>query len=156
MDIKCNTCKHWRGTSSSCPKDLVACFYEGKCQYFGQEGYERIYGMLKHSLWEPNHNYVDPFPTPDEVYDKDKLGVYKTMQKRTADAVNHPKHYNEYPIEVIDIIKRTLSIEQFNGYCLGNIIKYRMRAGLKDPSKVEEDIAKAEWYRKKMEGGSCK
>jgi len=64
------------------------------------------------------------------------------------DNVNSPEHYKAFPVEVIDIIKYTLTTEQFKGYCLGNEIKYRMRAGIKNPEKTLEDIQKAEVYRK--------
>ena len=61
------------------------------------------------------------------------------------DAIN-PKHYKEeYPFEVIDLIRLSTTRDQFIGYCLGNEIKYRMRAGLKSDN-VEEDIRKAMWY----------
>ena len=63
------------------------------------------------------------------------------------DAIN-PSHYKEtYPFEVIDVIKHVLTRSQFDGYCIGNEIKYRMRAGVKDVDTTLEDISKAEWYR---------
>lgn len=67
--------------------------------------------------------------------------------------VEHPAHYTAYPLEVIDIIRRTLGDDGFRAYCFGNEIKYRMRAGLKG-ANVEEDIAKAMMYKKfRTEGG---
>ncbi len=78
----------------------------------------------------------------------------KGMDKWCGDAVNHPVHYNSYPIEVIDMIERVLTPEQFQGYCLGNSMKYRMRAGLKDKDKTQQDIDKAEWYRERMMNAS--
>lgn len=56
-----------------------------------------------------------------------------------ADPVNSPPHYTSGPIEVIDII------EGFRlGFCLGNVVKYILRA----PHKGAElqDLKKAEWY----------
>ena len=64
-----------------------------------------------------------------------------------VDHVNSPGHYTAYPTEVIDMIRMILTEEQFKGYCLGNEIKYRMRAGIKDKNKIVEDIMKAEKYR---------
>jgi len=60
-------------------------------------------------------------------------------------SVDHPEHYNQYPMEVIDIIRRVLGPEGFKAYCLGNEIKYRMRAGFKKDQA--EDIAKAMKYK---------
>ena len=68
-----------------------------------------------------------------------------------TDPVNHPPHYNQYPFEVIEIIKFVLNkskdeITPFQAYCLGNELKYRLRAGFKDPKKIKEDVDKALFY----------
>lgn len=63
----------------------------------------------------------------------------------TTDAVNSPKHYQFFPdLEAIEVIARSMTQEQFYGYCLGNRLKYRLRAGNKD--KLEQDIAKSDKY----------
>ena len=62
------------------------------------------------------------------------------------DNINAPKHYSVFEdIEAIEIIARTMTVEQFHGYCLGNIMKYRLRAGNKD--ELTQDIAKADKYK---------
>lgn len=57
------------------------------------------------------------------------------------DAVNHPSHYTDGRIEVIDYIE-----DKKLGFHLGNAVKYISRAGKKDPSKEIEDLEKAVWY----------
>lgn len=57
------------------------------------------------------------------------------------DKVNHPSHYTDGEIEVIDYIE-----DKGFGYHLGNAIKYISRAGKKDPAKYAEDLEKAKWY----------
>ncbi len=57
------------------------------------------------------------------------------------DAVNHPAHYTDGKIEVIDFIE-----DKQLDFCLGNSVKYIARAGKKDPSKIIEDLKKAQWY----------
>ncbi len=64
--------------------------------------------------------------------------------------VDHPEHYQQYPLEVIEIIHLILGDEGFKSYCLGNEIKYRLRAGFK--SNSDEDIAKAMKYREFRRG----
>ena len=59
----------------------------------------------------------------------------------TDDKVNHPSHYTDGEIEVIDYIE-----DKGFGYHLGNAIKYISRAGKKDPAKYAEDLEKAKWY----------
>ena len=58
-----------------------------------------------------------------------------------GDIINHPSHYCDGSIEVIDYIE-----DKGFGYHLGNAIKYISRAGKKDPSKEIEDLRKAVWY----------
>ena len=60
--------------------------------------------------------------------------------------VKHPAHYTAYPVEVIDMIRVILGDDGFRSYCLGNEIKYRMRAGLKGDQ--QEDFEKAMQYKK--------
>lgn len=60
------------------------------------------------------------------------------------ETVKHPEHYNSHPsgIEAIDIAKH-------HNFCIGNVIKYIWRAGLKDPDqpdKTIEDLKKAKQY----------
>ena len=58
-----------------------------------------------------------------------------------SDAVNHPSHYTDGNIEVIEYIE-----DKKLDYCLGNAVKYISRAGKKDPAKEIEDLRKADWY----------
>lgn len=73
------------------------------------------------------------------------------VKKNSVDeAVYSPKHYAVLDdVEAIQVIARSMTIEQFKGYCLGNIIKYRMRLGSKD--SVEQDLKKAENYKEIFE-----
>ena len=56
-----------------------------------------------------------------------------------SDNVNHPAHYTQWPIEVINLTER-------EDFLYGNVLKYALRAGIKDGSTYEEDMAKAAWY----------
>lgn len=57
------------------------------------------------------------------------------------DVVNHPSHYTDGNIEVMDFIED----KQLN-FARGNVIKYVSRAGKKDPNKELEDLLKSMWY----------
>ena len=61
--------------------------------------------------------------------------------------VNHPKHYNQYPIEVIDMMISIWGKEKTIDFCLMNAFKYRMRLGHK--GDVKQDMAKEQWYLNK-------
>lgn len=56
--------------------------------------------------------------------------------------VDHPEHYRpgDGTVEAIDVIEAWRL-----GFCLGNVVKYIARAGVKTESPVE-DLEKARWY----------
>lgn len=62
----------------------------------------------------------------------------------TTDVINHPDHYTDGKIEVIDFIED----KQLN-FNRGNVVKYVSRAGKKSPEKEIEDLEKALWYIKR-------
>lgn len=57
-----------------------------------------------------------------------------------SDTINHPPHYTDGKIEVIDYIE-----DKSLGYHLGNVVKYVSRAGKKTSDPLE-DLKKAQWY----------
>lgn len=82
--------------------------------------------------------------------------AYSTVRAAAPDAVNSPKHYQFFQdLEAIEVIARSMTQGQFYGYCLGNRLKYRLRAGNKD--KLEQDIAKSDKYSELYEQhrGKC-
>ena len=59
----------------------------------------------------------------------------------SGDPVHHPAHYTFGKIEVLD------AIEDWGlDYHRGNVVKYMVRAGKKDPDKMIEDLRKARFY----------
>ena len=65
----------------------------------------------------------------------------ETNQEVTKSNVNHPSHYTDGKIEVIDFIE-----DKRLNFHRGNAIKYIARAGKKNPDKEIEDLEKAAWY----------
>ena len=59
------------------------------------------------------------------------------------DKVNHPSHYTFGEIEVIDYIRDKLTPEEYQGYCIGNVMKYISRWRHKGG---DEDLKKAKVY----------
>ena len=56
-----------------------------------------------------------------------------------TDNVNKPKHYNSHPSGV-----EVIRITEHMNFCLGNVIKYVLRADHKNDAI--EDLKKARWY----------
>jgi hypothetical protein len=73
-----------------------------------------------------------------------------------ADNVRKPSHYQLIDgVESIEIIARSMTHEQWKGFCLGNMLKYRIRAGKKDA--LQQDIDKANYYGElyELHKGKC-
>ena len=66
------------------------------------------------------------------------------MENKNIDNVNNPNHYKlSCGVESIEIIKRVLGLKGFVAFCLGNILKYLIRAEKKNG---KEDYKKAAKY----------
>jgi len=66
------------------------------------------------------------------------------IPEKLHDNVNSPSHYNNGNIECIEAIKEAVNhLNGFEGYCIGNALKYLWRWKLKNGT---EDLKKAIWY----------
>ncbi|MXV39331.1 DUF3310 domain-containing protein [Flavobacteriaceae bacterium Ap0902] len=77
----------------------------------------------------------------EEGYPELKENPIEEINKVLDEKVNHPSHYGgkDNPYEAIKVI------EAHNlNFCLGNVIKYTLRAGKKE--NALEDLKKAKWY----------
>lgn len=126
--------------------------------------YKTVYGLTPGRLYERPNN---PPPPPikisaDEtlrrlaanenlkrlqnVSNQSGLTVEKVIADKSPDRIinqcddiNHPSHYTQGDIEVIDYTE-----DKKLGYRLGNVVKYVSRAGHKDDAI--KDLKKARWY----------
>jgi hypothetical protein len=78
-----------------------------------------------------------------------KAGRIITGKDSAYEMVNHPTHYNQYDIEVIDMIIRIWGPEAAALWCDITAFKYRMRMGTKPDNSIEQDIKKEQWYLNK-------
>lgn len=100
---------------------------------FDDSSNTRYFGIFKHAAscdldWLEEH-----FPnTP--------IQKYKANQN---DHVNKPSHYTQGERETIENIRDTISSEGYQGYCIGNVVKYLARYKFKNGL---EDVKKAKKY----------
>ncbi|NOP79612.1 DUF3310 domain-containing protein [Bacillus paranthracis] len=85
---------------------------------------------------------------PEQEVSEDKVNedvpvVIEKVEAEEQDNVNHPNHYSMGGIETYDYIKAKMSVEQLEGYLLGNILKYMSRYQFKNGL---EDLKKSQWY----------
>lgn len=79
------------------------------------------------------HDWPDkPIDIPQQPTDEFQLAGLE-------DDIDHPEHYTARGIECIQVA------EQLD-FCLGNVVKYVYRAGLKTGTPASKDLKKAIWY----------
>lgn len=90
------------------------------------------------------------------------LIVTNTVQDKPEvrdDAVRKPSHYQVFDgVESIEIIARSMTVSEFRGFCMGNVLKYRLRAGKKSElATMEKDLNKAAFYQElfNLHKGKC-
>lgn len=82
----------------------------------------------------------------DEADDLFCISIQETLMNQ-PDMVNHPPHYrSDTPYETIKVLKAWLTAEQYQGFLIGNSIKYQSRYRNKGGI---EDLKKAMWYLNK-------
>lgn len=76
----------------------------------------------------------------------------QSEQPPSTNAVNHPSHYTQSSIEIIDAIGAiTAGYDGEDAFCAGNVVKYIARAPFKGNKK--EDLQKALWYLNRLING---
>ena len=86
----------------------------------------------------------EPADKPNEEPEEPNSRIYTTVTE-SADSVNHPAHYKHGEIETLDIIRMSLTAEEFQGFLKGNVLKYQIRAPHKHETP-DEDYKKAKFY----------
>ena len=80
----------------------------------------------------------------------------KTLSQAINDVVNSPSHYKQGERETIENIRDTMSSEGYQGYCVGNVVKYlaryQFKNGLEDVRKAKKYIEFLEEELMKQEG----
>lgn len=75
------------------------------------------------------------------------------------DGVRKPSYYQVFDgVESIEIIARSMTVSEFRGFCLGNVLKYRLRAGKKSElATMGKDLKKAAFYQElfDLHKGKC-
>ena len=112
------------------------CGQEGVVMSNNDGGVEYIIKKAAPTELGPRWNTVGSLISNHE----DQLTLIEAEKPAEEDVVNHPSHYTQYPVEVIEIT-RHLDFDR------GNAVKYLARAGFKGgPEEELEDLKKAAWY----------
>ena len=87
----------------------------------------------------------------------DDLVLRSPTVVQKSDNVSHPAHYTFGDIEVINYIRDKLTPTEFQGYCVGNVLKYvsrwRHKGGAEDLKKAQNYLG---WAIDSAEGEKTK
>ena len=72
----------------------------------------------------------------------------KKYLAQLQEAVNSRSQYTQGNTETIDMIKESLTEEEFSGYLKGNILKYVCR--YKHKGMPLKDLMKSQWYLERL------
>ena len=76
-------------------------------------------------------------------------GSQRILDKNSMDdPVNNPSHYNQQAVETIEVIRQSMTTDEFQGYLRGSILKYLNRYRYK--GQPVEDLRKSRWYLERL------
>lgn len=133
--VKCSLCSGEK-LIEKCVADKYNDLQEDKKSMASATIIQKTVAYLKPTIKAPKQTVMDTGDVSGMMHKKDQ--------------VNHPDHYIEGGIEAIDIIKAKLTKEQFEGYLLGNVLKYTLRSNYK--GKKDQDLSKGQWYLNYLTG----
>lgn len=138
-------------------------FHSGNDALSNQEAENRLKELKDkldefEKIREKLNSDLEIHPTEDPDIFEIKGPAVEALEKKLValDNVDSPKHYTlfehcdwNFPkevsdLEAIDIIRASLTEEEFKGFCKGNILKYMLRHKHKNG---DEDIAKVGKYQ---------
>lgn len=123
-----------------CPVDSGVC--NGDCEFYYKEYLNEEIEVDKSKLKDADIKSITIGQALQSICDiPPQIKIDSDKIKEVEDVVNHPSHYTDGNIEVMDFIED----KQLN-FARGNVIKYVSRAGKKDPNKELEDLLKSMWY----------
>lgn len=98
---------------------------------------KKIGALIRQNKGTRSRTSVEEDPFPGHIED-------------TYEYVNHPRHYNNYDVEVIEMMERIFGLDETIAFCKLNAFKYRQRMGTKPGTPVDQDLKKEQWYLDKM------
>lgn len=81
----------------------------------------------------------------DNVISNNSSQVEENGETR-YEMVEHPKHYNKYDVECIEMMRRIWGDDAVAIWCKLTAFKYRMRLGEKPGNSIKQDLNKEKYY----------
>lgn len=72
-------------------------------------------------------------------------------ENKKYEMVNHPKHYNIYDVEAVEMIAKIYGRGFMINFCEATALLYRLRMGLKPGNSIEQELDKEKWWLEKRD-----
>ena len=158
----CAGCMGFEYCSDWMAKELKTKEFSCRGRYYANK--EQVEGLL--ADWDYRRGKIKPKCKDDKMseeqtrtkvgmctatdwdYRRGKIKPKKEYDMSEQQTKYDPKstHYNSGGIETLDYIKAKLTLDQFQGFCMGNVLKYTSRANTK--GNFKRDMEKAAYYSK--------
>ena len=129
VNDSCAGCMGFEYCSDWMAKELKTKEFSCRGRYYANK--EQVEGLL--ADWDYRRGKIKPKKEYDMSEQQTKYDPKST-------------HYNSGGIETLDYIKAKLTLDQFQGFCMGNVLKYTSRANTK--GNFKRDMEKAAYYSK--------
>lgn len=123
-----------------------------------------LIGRLQNSIKNGTNSCVNVNKAKKQLETLHKEGMPSYIANEAKEPhyemVDHPKHYNNYDVEVVDMMEKIWGTKATMEWCKMTAYKYRMRMGTKPgendsteamKNKLLEDFNKEQWYLKKAD-----
>ncbi len=113
----------------------------------GPQDYEELVEMDENTIKPYDDSKLrEEHPEMNEKYWERRREDVLRKRTKPYEMVHQPTHYDFFNLAVIEVIKRTLSWEEYIGFLKGNSLKYRLRLGSKPNQPIYQELKKAKWY----------
>ena len=130
-----NQCGEWAAACKKAGRDVNSIFVSEETN-----NTVYIFPVLGPEVW---------FKGAFEILQEGLTEQDSSTQVAQRDAVINPNHYDMMGANTIEILASAMTEAEWRGFCLGNTLKYRIRAGKKDD--LQQDIDKANNYERLYE-----
>jgi hypothetical protein len=98
-----------------------------------------------------SHDESYRLATPEEIAAAQALAIEFEKPEHPREEYDYinPAHYQEFSVEVIDMMAAIWGKEATATHCEMCAFKYKLRAGSKPDQPIERDLEKAAWYLSK-------
>lgn len=141
----------WYNSLDKYTRDIILKEYSSLVWFKKGNDREKYAASIETFVRNMHNAYKDSEETTENIIIDEspinmKEDIDRQIRKQEYEMVNHPKHYNLYEKEVIDMMVDIWGLDNTATWCEMTAFKYRMRMGTKPENPIQQDLDKEKWY----------